>query len=149
MYSILMVLYVGICFGLIISVLLQSSKGEGLAGAFGGGGGGGGAVFGGRGAASFLSRATTVFAVLFMTMAVLMSFMGAGGTGGTTGPSAVQKAVNRQQPTLPATTPPATQSLSEGQSQLFSTPPADGDATTGDDAAAQPATDNPATDTGQ
>lgn len=55
---------------LVLVVLLQSSKGEGLAGsAFGGGGGGGnisGAIFGGRGAASFLSRATTVLAVLFM-----------------------------------------------------------------------------------
>lgn len=141
MYTILMIIYVGICFGLIISVLLQSSKGEGLAGAFGGGGGGGGAVFGGRGAASFLSRATTVFAVLFMTMAVLMSFMGAGGTGGTTGPSAVQKAVNQPQQSLPATSIPGTEAVNEGQSQLFSTPPTDGDAVTGDDAAAQPATD--------
>ncbi len=138
-----MVLYVGICFGLIISVLLQSSKGEGLAGAFGGGGGGG-AVFGGRGAASFLSRATTVFAVLFMTMAVLMSFMGSGNTGGTTGPSAVQKAANQPQRSLPATSIPGTTPVNEGQTQLFGD-----DATTGDDAAAQPATDNPATDTGQ
>lgn len=141
MYTILMFIYVGICFGLIISVLLQSSKGEGLAGAFGGGGGGGGAVFGGRGAASFLSRATTVFAVLFMTMAVLMSFMGSGSTGGTTGPSAVQKAASQPQQTQPATSIPGTEGVNEGQSQLFSTPPADGDATTGDDATAQPATD--------
>lgn len=141
MYTILMFIYVGICFGLIISVLLQSSKGEGLAGAFGGGGGSGGAVFGGRGAASFLSRATTVFAVLFMTMAVLMSFMGSGSTGGTTGPSAVQKAANQPVRSQPATSIPGTEGVNEGQSRLFSTPPADGDATTGDDAAAQPATD--------
>lgn len=138
-----MVLYVGICFGLIITVLLQSSKGEGLAGAFGGGGGGGGAVFGGRGAANFLSRATTVFAVLFMTMAVLMSFMGSGGTGGTTGPSAVQKAANQPLQSQPATSIPGTTPFSDGQTQLFGD-----DATTGDDAAAQPATDNPAADSG-
>jgi len=49
----------------MIVVLLQSSKGGGLAGAFGGTGGMG-AIFGGRGAATFLAKATTVLAVLFM-----------------------------------------------------------------------------------
>ena len=46
MYSMIMSFYVVVCFGLVITVLLQSSKGEGLAGAFGGSGGGSGAVFG-------------------------------------------------------------------------------------------------------
>jgi len=58
-----------ICILLILVVLLQSGKGAGLAGAFGGGGGlggGVGAVFGGRGAAPFLSKATTVLAIAFM-----------------------------------------------------------------------------------
>ncbi len=69
-----------ICVALVIVVLLQSSKGEGLAGAFGGGGGGGmsGAVFGGRGAASFLSRATTVLAICFMVSCLSLSLMSAG-----------------------------------------------------------------------
>jgi preprotein translocase subunit SecG len=74
-------LHIFISLGLIISVLMQSAKGEGLAGAFGGAGGGvSGAVFGGRGAASFLSRATTVLAVAFMINCILLTFSG-GGTG--------------------------------------------------------------------
>ena len=101
MYTILMLSYVMICIALIISVLLQSSKGEGLAGAFGGGGITG-AVFGGRGAASFLSRATTVLAIMFMSMAIVLSFMGPTPTGVAGGAAAVQKAT-------PATTAPATE----------------------------------------
>ena len=59
------VFHVVICFALIISVLMQSAKGEGLAGGTAFGGGVSNAVFGGRGAASFLSKATTVLAIVF------------------------------------------------------------------------------------
>lgn len=78
MFTIWVIFHVIVCIALVMVVLLQSSKGEGLAGsAFGGGGGGGmsGAVFGGRGAASFLSRATTVLAVLFMLNCGALAFM--------------------------------------------------------------------------
>lgn len=54
------------CIALILVVLMQSAKGEGLAGGTAFGGGMSGAVFGGRGAATFLSKATTVLAVVFM-----------------------------------------------------------------------------------
>ena len=57
--------HVIVCIALVLVVLMQSSKGEGLAGsAFGGGMSS--SVFGGRGAASFLSKATTILAALFM-----------------------------------------------------------------------------------
>ena len=72
MYSILIGIYVLICLGLILVVLMQSSKGEGLAGAFGGTALSG-AVFGGRGAATFLSKATTVLAVAFMVACVALA----------------------------------------------------------------------------
>lgn len=48
MTAFLTVIHALICIFLIISILLQSSKGGGLAGMFGGGGGMGN-VFGGRG----------------------------------------------------------------------------------------------------
>jgi preprotein translocase subunit SecG len=82
-YPILLVVHVIFSLSLIIVVLLQSSKGEGLAGAFGGGQLSG-AVFGGRGAATFLSKATTFIAVGFMVTSVslFMSF-GLRGVGGT------------------------------------------------------------------
>ena len=57
--------HVAVCFALIIAVLMQSAKGEGLAGGTAFGGAVGTAVFGGRGAASFLSKATTVLAIVF------------------------------------------------------------------------------------
>jgi len=63
---------------LMVVILLQSSKGGGLAGVFGGGGGGMGAVFGGRGAASFLSKLTTVLATLFLGLALLISYIDKG-----------------------------------------------------------------------
>jgi preprotein translocase subunit SecG len=88
LYPLLIVVHILICLGLIIVVLLQSSKGEGLAGAFGGGGGLTGAVFGGRGAATFLSKATTVFAILFMVTSITLTFMSLGVKGGA-GPSGV------------------------------------------------------------
>jgi len=64
---------------LIVVVLLQSSKGGGLAGAFGGGGGTD-AVFGGRGAGTFLSKATTVLAVVFMLTSLSLTVIGRRGT---------------------------------------------------------------------
>lgn len=77
------VFHILVCVALVLVVLMQSSKGEGLAGsAFGGGGGGlSGAVFGGRGAASFLSKATTVLAVLFMLNCIALAYMSASGSG--------------------------------------------------------------------
>ncbi|NIR47845.1 preprotein translocase subunit SecG [candidate division KSB1 bacterium] len=75
MTTLLLIIYVLVCFAMSIVILLQSSKGGGLAGAFGGGGGGMGAVFGGRGAATFLSRVTSGLAVAFLALALLLSFI--------------------------------------------------------------------------
>ncbi len=77
MYNFFIFLYVFVCIGLVVVILLQSSKGGGLAGAFGGGGDMG-AVFGGRGAATFLSRLTTGFAVAFLVFALGLSFFNRG-----------------------------------------------------------------------
>ena len=75
LYNIILVFHILVCFALIIVVLMQSSKGGGLAGAFGGGGDQ--TVFGGHETATFLSKATTYLAVVFMllslTLAVLAS----------------------------------------------------------------------------
>ena len=64
--------HVLLCFLLILVVLLQSGKAADLAGAFGGAGSQ--TAFGPRGAATFLSRATTWCAVMFMltSFAVVM-----------------------------------------------------------------------------
>jgi preprotein translocase subunit SecG len=81
LFGVLLTIHVLISLSLIVTVLMQSAKGEGLAGAFGGGGISG-AVFGGRGAATFMSKATTVLAIAFMVSCILLTFAG-GGTGVT------------------------------------------------------------------
>ncbi len=63
-------LHVVICFFLIIVVLLQSGKAADLAGAFGGMGSQ--TVFGPRGTATVLSKATTIAAVLFMLTSIVL-----------------------------------------------------------------------------
>lgn len=117
MYSIVVVIHVIICLGLMLVVLMQSSKGEGLAGAFGGGGISG-AVFGGRGAATFLSRATTVLAICFMFSCVTLTLLSRGAVSTTEGGatnSAVQRlAGQQQQQQMPVTTTP-TQTPTPGQ----------------------------------
>ena len=91
------IFHVIVCVALVVVVLMQSSKGEGLAGsAFGGGGGVGQAVFGGRGAASFLSKATTVLAIVFMVNCGVLAFMSAGIRPGSQASSNEGSAVTRQ-----------------------------------------------------
>jgi preprotein translocase subunit SecG len=63
MIAFLTVIHIIVCVLLVISILLQSSKGGGMAGMFGGGGSTGG-VFGGRGAASFLAKTTMWLGVM-------------------------------------------------------------------------------------
>ena len=60
----LTIFHILLCFLLILVVLLQSGKAADLAGAFGGAGSQ--TAFGPRGAATFLSKATTWCAVMFM-----------------------------------------------------------------------------------
>jgi preprotein translocase subunit SecG len=74
LFTALVVIHVIICILLILVVLMQSSKGDGLAGAAFGGGLGG-AVFGGRGTANILSRATAILATAFMVMCLVLAFM--------------------------------------------------------------------------
>lgn len=65
-------IFILICVLLMVSVLLQSGKGGGLAGTFGGSS----QYLGGRGTATFLTKATTTLAAIFMLMAILLSTLG-------------------------------------------------------------------------
>lgn len=68
---ILVTLHVLVCFVLIIVIMLQSGSAADLAGAFGGAGSQ--TAFGPRGAATFLSRATTWCAIVFMMTSLALS----------------------------------------------------------------------------
>ncbi|RMF07394.1 MAG: preprotein translocase subunit SecG [Candidatus Neomarinimicrobiota bacterium] len=64
---------------LVIVILMQASSGGGLSGTFGSAATS--AIFGGRGAATVLSKLTTWLAVIFMALAVVISLVGTGATG--------------------------------------------------------------------
>lgn len=129
MFPFLIVIHTLICIALIIVVLMQSAKGEGLAGAFGGGSLTG-AVFGGRGAASFLSKATTGLAIIFMISCLGLSIMSAGSrtTGTETAASAVatemQKEAAAQAQQQQQQAAPDQGQQANPTEDLFNTPPA-------------------------
>src|SRR5579863_2009003 len=81
--AVLVTLHILVCFVLVIVIMLQSGNAADLAGAFGGAGSQ--TAFGPRGAATFLSRATTWCAIVFMmtslTLAVKRTPMEESGTG--------------------------------------------------------------------
>jgi preprotein translocase subunit SecG len=82
-YVVLVILHVIVCLVLMGVILLQSGQAADIAGAFGGSGSQ--TAFGPRGAATFLSRATTWCAVMFMftsmALAVHVRTSGGGGAG--------------------------------------------------------------------
>ena len=69
----LTIIHVLVCFFLVIVVLLQSGKAADLAGAFGGMGSQ--TAFGPRGAATILSKSTTIAAALFMITSLTLSIL--------------------------------------------------------------------------
>jgi len=73
-YYAVVALHVIVSIFLVLVVLLQSGKGADLAGAFGGGATQ--TAFGSRGPASFLTRMTTVVAIIFMLTSIGLSLMG-------------------------------------------------------------------------
>jgi len=73
MYLLVAVIHLLIALGLILIVLLQGGKGADIGAAFGGGSSQ--TVFGGRGAATFLSKLTTAFAVLFMVTSIVLTLL--------------------------------------------------------------------------
>jgi preprotein translocase subunit SecG len=69
--AIVTVVHILVCFALILIVLLQAGKGAEMGAAFGGASQ---TVFGSSGAMGFLSKLTTVVAVLFMFTSLILTF---------------------------------------------------------------------------
>lgn len=74
MEILLYLIHIAVCFVLIMVVLLQSGKAADLAGAFGGGGSQ--TALGSRGAATVLTKATTICAILFMLTSLGLALYG-------------------------------------------------------------------------
>jgi preprotein translocase subunit SecG len=71
MLTIITMLHVLVCVALVLIVLLQAGKGAELGAAFGGASQ---TIFGSAGAMGFLSKLTTVAAVIFMITSLLLAF---------------------------------------------------------------------------
>ena len=117
--------HVIVCLFLAIVVLLQSGKAADLAGAFGGMGSQ--TVFGPRGSATVLSKATTIAAALFMVTSLTLSIMST--RAGKASPSIFQKVVPVTQQkggaapgTIPMTVTPSTIGGKEGTPQTIHVP---------------------------
>jgi preprotein translocase subunit SecG len=72
-YIALVVLYIFVCFFLILVVLLQQGKGADIAGAFGGGGSQ--TAFGARGATTLLHKLTTGAFIGFIVLALALTVL--------------------------------------------------------------------------
>jgi preprotein translocase subunit SecG len=98
-YFVLVTLHILVCGLLIIVVLLQSGEAADLAGAFGGAGSQ--TAFGPRGAATFLSKATTWCAIMFMMTSMAMT-MRQNSTAAASGSSVLQQFSKTGKPAAPA-----------------------------------------------
>ena len=105
----LVTLHVLVCFVLIVVIMLQSGSAADLAGAFGGAGSQ--TAFGPRGATTFLSRATTWCAIVFMLTSLTLSIKRTPTQGTGSGGSILEQTANpapaKSAPAKPVIPPPA------------------------------------------
>ena len=121
-FAVLLVLHVFICLVLIGVILLQSGEAADLAGAFGGSGSQ--TAFGPRGATTFLSRATTWCAIMFMFTSLEMTLHVSTSTAGPGG--SVLEQFSMPAPAAPAQPgTPATPATTPGQPAPAQSAPAE------------------------
>src|SRR4030042_1875659 len=124
MTTLIIVLHVIVCVALIMIVLLQTGKGADMGAAFGGGPSQ--TLFGTTGASTFLSKATTAAAIIFMLTSLSLAYMA--GTSQEsdlvtdTPPAQSQPATEKEQGT---TAPGASENAPAAQSQSSEGQPAD------------------------
>jgi preprotein translocase subunit SecG len=102
MINVVYIVHILACLGLILIVLLQTGKGADMGAAFGGSSQ---TVFGSSGAATFLSKLTTIVAVVFMVTSLglaIISGKGAPPSVMTETPAAEQPAAPAEQSAAPA-----------------------------------------------
>lgn len=121
LYGLLIGLHVLVSVFLILVVLLQTGKGADLAGAFGGGGSQ--TAFGSRGAATVLSKMTTIAAVLFMVTSFSLAIYSARGSASVLDETGVPTAgAPAPAATDAATPPPAVEESPEAPSDTLLPP---------------------------
>ena len=81
-HPVVIVAHIIFAVAMIAVVLLQTGKGAGLSGVFGGGGAASESFFGGRGPGTFLTKLTTVAAIMFMVTSLVLAKLSAMPRGG-------------------------------------------------------------------
>ena len=116
MHVLLIFIHVVVCIALIMIVLLQTGKGADMGAAFGGGSSQ--TLFGSTGASTFLSKATTVAAIVFMITSLALAYMSSNRTGKsimTTTPAPVSAPATSETKTDEAQNTPKTAAPSQQQ----------------------------------
>jgi preprotein translocase subunit SecG len=113
MIVILTAIHVFVCVALIMIVLLQTGKGSDMGAAFGGGSSQ--TLFGTTGASTFLSKATTVAAIIFMITSLGLAYL--------SGHQPMRSVIKEDKAPIEQSSTPGTTSLPAGPS---STQPARG-----------------------
>ena len=111
MSILLIVLHVTVSIALVMIVLLQTGKGADMGAAFGGGSSQ--TLFGSTGASSFLSKATTVVAIVFMLTSLALAYLSSNKRGGSivtdTAAPVEQQALPSSPPESPSSQPESAQ----------------------------------------
>jgi preprotein translocase subunit SecG len=116
MENVLIIIHIIVCMALIMIVLLQTGKGADMGAAFGGGSSQ--TLFGSSGASTFLTKATTFAAVIFMLTSLSLAYR----SGHRTTESIIQDTRPPiEQPVAPDTTP---DQIPENAPPQESSPPA-------------------------
>ena len=122
MSVLLILVHIVVCIVLIMVVLLQTGKGADMGAAFGGGSSS--TLFGSTGASTFLSKATTVSAIVFMITSLALAYISTNPTGSksimTSTPAPVSAPATSETKTEPAQSEP--QPVAPSQQQPESAP---------------------------
>ena len=141
MQALFLVLHVLVGIGLITLILLQHGKGADAGAAFGSGASA--TVFGARGSATFLTKATAVLALLFFSNSFFLNYLSAN----TTGPKSIieeQKEDNSPTGIIESTVTPEPEPPAEPpQSDLPALPGGSGRGVTGSDVPPAPVSPSP------
>jgi preprotein translocase subunit SecG len=116
MSVLLIIVHVIVCIVLIMVVLLQTGKGADMGAAFGGGSSQ--SLFGSTGASTFLSKATTVSAIIFMVTSLALAYVSTNRTSKsimTSTPAPISAPASSETKPEPAQSEPQTASPSQQQ----------------------------------
>ena len=93
MITLIMVIHIVVSVFLILTVMVQGSKSEGLSGIFGGGGSG---TLLGTGTPTFLAKVTTVLGIVFMLTSISLTIILS-----KRSPSVMEKSVMQEEKSVP------------------------------------------------